>query len=66
MSVEGINTRPFIYKIGDIVETNSGSVTILDMYRGKIMPSQKWNNKIVKFKCNKCGLIDKKVEGVLQ
>ena len=23
MSVEGINTRPFIYKIGDIVETNS-------------------------------------------
>ncbi len=66
MSIEGINTRPFIYKIGDIVETNSGSVTIIDMYRGKIMPSQKWNNKIVKFKCNKCGLIDKKVEGVLQ
>ena len=66
MSVEGINTRPFIYKIGDIVETNSGGVTILDMYRGKIMPCQKWNNKIVKFKCNKCGLIDEKLEGTLR
>jgi Zn finger protein HypA/HybF involved in hydrogenase expression len=65
MSKAGINTKPFKFKVGDIIKTNSGEVTVLKLSRGFLKPNQRWSNKIIKFKCNKCGFIDSKLESVL-
>lgn len=65
MSKSGINTKPFKCSVGDIIKTNSGEVTILELSRGFLTPTQRWSNKIVKFKCNKCGFIDFKIENIL-
>lgn len=65
MSKVGINTKPFKCKVGDVIKTNSGEVTVLELSRGFLTPKQRWSNKIIKYRCNKCGFIDSKFENVL-
>ena len=53
MSRSGINTRPFEYKVGEIIQTKTGDITVTGLIRRKNNSSNaRFNKKYIQYKCN--------------
>lgn len=51
MSKKNINTKPFIYDIGEIIKTKTGSIQILEQLRLPCSSKNNINRKYYKYKC---------------
>lgn len=52
MGKSGINTRPFKYEVGQVVQTKTGEVTVIGLIRQKQSPKERFNHKYIQYRCN--------------